>query len=508
MNFIKRLLKLFVTRSFILFILLLSQVALIGVAIYYIGQGGIGVYFTSHIIGGLIALSIINRDFNPAYKLSWILFVLAVPFAGVIFYLMFGNLRISKTNKRRFMRIVQRIDIQLLKATNNIQDDLPLEVAKICQYIENTTHNPVYQNTETIYLPVGEIFFKTLLEELAKAQKFIFLEYFILEDGYMWQEISDILIKKANQGVEVRLLYDDFGCINRIDRAFKKRLTDNHIQLLAFNPVQPRLTMITNYRDHRKIAVIDGNVGFTGGINIADEYINKIEVFGHWKDNAILLKGEAVWNLTLAFFQLWDFYQNEKIDFSYYKPNQTFQSDGYVQPFTDGPLTNHLSTENVYIQMINSAKRYVYISSPYLIIDNEMNTALKNAALSGIDVRILLPGIPDKKLVYYVSRSYYKELLEANVKIYQYVPGFLHAKSIVVDGTMAMIGTANLDYRSLYLHYEVSCFLYLSNAVKDLELDTLHIIDHSKEVTLKEYKKIPWYEKILAYLLRAIAPMI
>lgn len=508
MAFIKRILKLFITRSFILFILLLSQVILLGVAVYFIGQGGITVYFTSHIIGGLIALSIINREFNPAYKLSWILFVLAVPFAGVIFYLMFGNLRISKSNKRRFMRIVERTNKQLWMETKNIQDDLPLEAAKIMEYIQNTSHNPVYQHTETVYLPVGEMFFKALLEELAKAEKFIFLEYFILEDGYMWQAISQILIEKANQGVEVRLLYDDFGCINRIDKAFKKRLTDNNIQLLAFNPVQVRLTMITNYRDHRKIAVIDGNVGFTGGINIADEYINKIDVFGHWKDNAIMIKGEAVWNLTLAFFQLWDFYQNEIIDFPYYKPNKTYATDGYVQPFTDGPLTNHLTTENVYIQMINCAKRYVYISSPYLIIDNEMNTALKNASLSGVDVRIMLPGTPDKKLVYYVSRSYFKELLDANVKIYQYVPGFLHAKSIVVDGTMAMIGTANLDYRSLYLHYEISCFLYQSSAVRDLELDTLNIIDHSKEVDYKEYKKIPWYEKTLAYLLRAIAPMI
>lgn len=508
MFLIKKIFKLFITRSFILFILLLLQLIILGIAIFYIGRGGFSAYFTFHILGIIIALSIINRDFNPAYKLSWLLFVLAVPFAGVIFYLMFGNLRISKKNKISFQQAIKKTNIHLDTTSHLLPYDFHPDVEKIMQYIENTTNFPAYQNTQTKYFPVGELFFKALLEELSKAEKFIFLEYFILEDGYMWEQISNILIEKAKKGVEVRLMYDDFGCINRINKSFRDKLINNSVQLLAFNPIQPRLSMIANYRDHRKIAVIDGNVGFTGGINIADEYINKRDVFGHWKDSAVMIKGEAVWNLTIAFFQLWDFHEVEKLPYEAYKPTKRFSTDGIVQPFSDGPLTNHLSTENVYIHMINMAKRYVYISSPYLIIDNELNTALKVAALSGIDVRIMLPEVPDKKLVFYVSQSYYKELLDAGVKIYQYIPGFLHAKSILVDDEIGMIGTANLDYRSLYLHFEISCFLFQSSAVTDFAQDMLHIIDHSKEITQKEYRKIAWYKKLIAYVLRAVAPMI
>ncbi|HEY8395585.1 MAG TPA: cardiolipin synthase, partial [Bacilli bacterium] len=353
----------------------------------------------------------------------------------------------------------------------------------------------------------GEKFFEALLSELKKAEKFIFLEYFILEEGYMWDKILAILEEKVKQGVDVRLLYDDFGNINRLKYNFKREMIKKGIKTINFNPYRPRLSMFINYRDHRKITVIDGNVGFVGGINLADEYINKKVLFGYWKDASLMLKGEAVWNLTYLFLEMWQTASSDTFDYEKYYPTQAYPSDGFVQPFGDGPHDNHQTIEMAYMQIINNAKRYVYISTPYLIIDNEIATALKLAALSGVDVRIMMPHIPDKKLVFLISRSYYPELMRAGVKIYEFLPGFLHSKMIIADDEVGIIGTANLDFRSFYLHFEVSCLLYKTTSVLEMRADALKCLEESKLVTFEDLKKIPIFKKILAAILKAFSPL-
>lgn len=507
MGFLKRTFKFMMSRFFIVSMLLLIQLGLLAYTVWRISSGGFYFYISFNVLSVIVAFLIVNREFNPAYKISWILFVLIIPFAGVSFYLLFGRAKISK--RRRKLLYKKHNNAALLLKTsddvvNNIDDG---NIKRISKYITNTAGSGIYKNTKTTFLPSGEIMYETLLEKLKTAERFIFLEYFILEPGIMWNGIFEILKEKVTAGVEVRLIYDDFGCVNRVSRKMRKQMEEAGIQVFSFNPYRPRLTMILNYRDHRKLAVIDGDIAFTGGINIADEYINAKKRFGHWSDCAVMIEGEAVWAFTVSFLELWRFEKEVEVDFNKYRPTKFYPNDGYVQPFADGPLTPYLCTENTYIHIINSAKKYVYITTPYLIIDNELMTALKNAALSGVDVRIITPGIPDKKMVYILTQSYYKELLLSGVKIYQYEPGFIHSKSIVSDGMVGVVGTANLDYRSLYLHYELSCFMYKSQAVRELAQYCQDVLKQSKQITFADYKKIPIRRKLLAFFLRALSPM-
>ena len=314
--------------------------------------------------------------------------------------------------------------------------------------------------------------FPVLVKELEQAEHYIYIEYFIINDGVMWRTILDILEQKVAQGVDVRLIYDGFGCLTTLPYKYDKFLREKGIQCKVFNPFRPVLNIIQNNRDHRKICVIDGKTGFTGGINLADEYINQKERFGHWKDTAVMLKGDAVWSMTMMFLHMWNVVNGIQtpIDYAAHSPHayhpEEFEGSGFVQPFTDTPLDGETLGENVYLNIINRAKRYVYICTPYLIIDNEMMTALCLAAKSGVDVRIMTPGVPDKKMVFLLTQSYYAQLIEAGVKIYEYQPGFLHAKSFVCDDEIAVVGTINLDYRSLYLHFEDGVWIY-KNATSD-----------------------------------------
>lgn len=507
MGLLKKTFKFIMSRFFIISMLILMQITILAYTIWRLGSGGFYFYYFFNILSFIVAFSIVNREFNPAYKVSWMLFVLSIPFAGVSFYLLFGRAKMSKKRKEK-LHHKHNVSSRLLKQDTKVYDEITNEqIIKTSRYITNTTGGPIFKNTKTLFLSPGEKMYQKLLEQLEEAEKFIFLEYFIIEKGRMWDGIYEILKRKVSEGVEVRIIYDDFGCINRLSKSFKKDLIALGIKVINYNPYRPRLSMFMNYRDHRKLAIIDGNIAFTGGINIADEYINEKERFGYWKDSAVMIEGEAVWSLTVSFLQMWNYEEDSIIDYEKYRPTKFAQNDGYVQPFADGPLYSHLSTENTYINIINSATKYVYITTPYLIIDNEIMTALKNAAISGVDVRIITPGIPDKKTVFIVTQSYYRELILAGVKIYEYLPGFLHSKSIVSDGIAGMVGSANLDYRSLYLHYEVSCFMYLSQAVRDLEKNCLKIIDNSKQITFEEYQKIPLWKKVLAFFLRALSPL-
>ena len=379
-------------------------------------------------------------------------------------------------------------------------------------YMINYSNCPIYENTYNEYLTPGEVKFEKLVEELKKAKHFIFLEYFIIEEGIMWNTILEILKEKAKEGVDVRVIYDDVGCVMKLPYKYGDKLEKYGIKCRVFNPFIPIFTNRLNNRDHRKIAVIDGYVGFMGGINLADEYINSFDKYGHWKDAAILLKGEAVFNLTVMFLTMWDFINNSDDDYLKYRPenftNERYLSKGYVQPFDDSPLVNEPIGETVYLNLINKAKKYIYINTPYLIIDNEMATALKIAAKSGIDVRIVTPHIPDKWFVHAVTRSYYHSFIKDNIKIYEYTPGFMHSKTFVVDDEYAVVGSINLDFRSLYLHFECGAWLYKTDSVLKLKEDFLDTLELCQQISLQDCENVKWPVKFGRLILRMFSPLL
>ena len=352
--------------------------------------------------------------------------------------------------------------------------------------------------------------FESLKTELKKAKHYIFLEFFIVEEGKMWNEIFEIFKEKVKEGVDVRSIWDDFGSILLLPKDFQQKVEVHGIKCGLFNPLRPMLTLRLNNRDHRKIVVTDRHTGLVGGINIPDAYINVKKKLGHWKDTAAILKGEAVWSLTIMFLTMWDSIKEQEEDYEPYRPSvhlkEYVETDGIVQPYTDNPLDGEIVGETVYMNLITKAEKYIYITTPYLIVDNEMITALSNAAKTGVDVRIITPHIPDKWYVHPVTRAHYNILTECGVKIYEYTPGFIHAKSFVDDDEFATVGTINMDYRSLYLHFECGVFLYTSKCIKDIKEDFLKTLEVSQEITLEEMKKIKWCQKFFRAILRAFAP--
>ncbi len=502
----KKIFKLIISRGFIASFLLLVQIASVFLLAYEIGKYGLIIYIVFVAISYLFAFSILSRSFNPAYKISWIMLVLMLPVVGVFFYLMFGRLRLSKRRVKLINKIYSEVQAEQKNNTCEvILDDSDNE--KLSRYVQSASGFAPHDHSTNKLLTPGEALYASLLEELSKAEHFIFMEYFIIGEGKMWESILEILETKAKQGLDVRVIYDDFGCLQKTKLNFKKNLIAKGIKVVNFNPFIPRLTMIINYRDHRKITVIDGNVGFVGGANLSDEYINLINLFGHWKDTAIFIKGEGVWNLTFLFLQMWQLSTRETFNFNEYRPTIQEHGDGFVQAFGDGPFDKQQIIETAYLSIINQAKSYVYITSPYLVLDSEMVTALKIAGQSGIDVRIIVPHQPDKKWVFFVTQSYYQQLITSGVKIYEYLPGFIHSKTIVSDDKVAMVGTANLDYRSLYYHFEVSALLFKTPTVFDLRDDTNRCFEVSHLVSETEAKKRTLLRKMIVSFLHAFSPM-
>jgi len=505
-KFFKNIFKFLISRFFIFSMFILVQLAFVIYITWRLSYGQIYINYFFSALSIIVAIAILNRSFNPAYKISWLLLVLIVPFAGVVLYLMFGRLRLSK----RMIRFLEKLYKKQAKDYKKIETEIPIDdddFRKMTTYITNLTGMPVYENTINRFLSSGEEFHEELLNELKQAKKYIFMEYFIISKGKMWDSIFEVLCLKVKEGVDVRIIYDDFGSLKGLKYNFKRKVNEAGIKIVNYNPFRPRLTMVINYRDHRKITVVDGNVGFISGINLADEYINQKVLFGYWKDSGILLKGSAVWNLTFLFLQMWQFSTKENIEYEKYRPEVTYNTVGYVQPFGDGPLGNYQVTADMYLQMISTAKKYIYITTPYLILDHETITALQIAARSGVNVNILMPAIPDKKIIYAVSESYFPELISAGVNIYRYKPGFVHSKLIVIDDKIALIGTANLDFRSLYLHYEVSCLLYKTRSIADIVRDYDECLDASVLVTYQESIKRSWLKRVIVAILKAFAPM-
>ena len=505
----KKILRFLTQRVVLTALLILIQALLLFGIIWKLNNYFIYFYAFSVLLSLLLTLRIINNKSNPAFKIAWLIPILLFPVLGGLVYLVFGSDRTGKYIRNKMGRIEKEMQDGISKANERSGiEKMPPDVVNQSHYISNSAHCPPYKNTTVEYLPMGEVKFERMVQELKKAKRYIFMEYFIIQEGTMWNTILDVLEEKAKEGVDVRVIYDDMGCILTLPTGYEKTLREKGIQCQIFNPFIPILSSHFNTRDHRKICVIDGNVGFTGGINLADEYINGYEKHGHWKDTAILLKGEAVFSLTTMFLSMWDYLiKKEGEDYAAYYPDSWDENaQGIVQPFADNPLDDEAVGETVYLNLINKAKRYVYITTPYLILSNEMVTAMNTAAKSGVDVRIT-PHVPDKWYVHTVSRSYYEMLVEAGVKIYEYTPGFVHAKTFVVDDEYAVVGTINLDYRSLYLHFECAAWMYKASCVTDVRDDFLKTQQMSQEITLEECRNISIPRRLGRSVLRVLAPL-
>ena len=507
----KKILRFITQRVVITALLIVLQALLLFGFIWKLDNYFVYFYAGSVLLSLLITLGIINSKSNPAYKIVWLIPILLFPVFGGLVYLLFGSDRTGRYLRKKLQGIGTEMDNVIGEAHRRSgAEQLPPDAANQSRYISHCAYCPPYQNTTTEYLPLGEVKFERMVEELKKAKHYIFLEYFIIQEGKMWNTILDILRQKAAEGVDVRVIYDDMGCIMILPTGYDKTLEQMGIKCRIFNPFVPILSSRFNTRDHRKICVIDGNVGFTGGINLADEYINAYEKHGHWKDTSILLKGEAVFNLTVMFLSMWDYLDGTtgKTDYSRYYPTVWDENaKGYVQPFADNPLDDEAVGETVYLNLINKAKRYVYITTPYLILSSEMLTALTSAAKCGVDVRIITPHVPDKWYVHAVSRSHYQPLIEAGVKIYEYTPGFIHAKTFVVDDDYAVVGTINLDYRSLYLHFECAVWMYQTPSVAQVRDDFFKTQQISQEITLEECRSLSFPRRLGRSVLRVFAPL-
>ena len=505
----KKVMNVLKSRLLIVVILIAIQLSILLLAIAFLNVYYVYFYALMEFLSIVLAINIVNKNTNPMFKLAWIIPMLIFPLFGGIFYLFLGRGALSNKIRAKLNEAHAESD-GILPEDEGIYEDLRAidpRVARQSEYLRFTSKSPLYRNTQSEYLSPGDVFFKRLISELRKAEKFIFLEYFIIKKGYMWDTILDILKEKAANGVDVRIIYDDFGTIGSLERNYNKKLEEYGIKVCIFNPIKPSIDVHINYRDHRKICVIDGYIGFTGGINIADEYINKKDRFGYWMDSAIVIYGDAVNKLTIMFLQIWHFTTGIAPEYEDYLVNKPYPSDGYVQPFNDEPLDDYHVCELSHMNMINIATDYIYITTPYLIIDHEMQTALTLASDSGVDVRIITPHIPDKKLVHMTTRANYRPLIESGVKIYEYEPGFLHSKSIVVDDELGIVGTTNFDYRSFYLHFENGIWLYRTKSVQQIKDDYLKILDECKEITLEFCDKIPLPVRLLSSIIKLFSPL-
>jgi len=460
-----------------------------------------------------VCIHMLSKKTKAGFKLTWIFLIMLVPIFGGIMYLFFY----LQSHPRKFRRLMERninnSSVSLFMCGNRLYDliDIHPELGPQAFYLQKHAGFPLFSKTRSFYFDSGDAFFERVLVELEKAKKYIFIEFFIVAEGVMLSPIVSILERKAKEGLDVRLMYDDLGCFMTLPPNFKTNMEMKGIKCYVFNPFRPILSSIQNNRDHRKIIAIDGKTAFTGSMNIADEYINAINRFGHWKDAGIMLEGEGAWALTIIFLQMWNTQPGIFDDrYTAYYPWQEkaceIEPDGFVQPYADSPVDNENVSEHVYMQIINNAKKYVYINTPYLVLDDNMLSALELAAKSGVDVRIITPHRWDKWFVAIASRSYYRHLIAAGVKVYEYTSGFNHSKTFVCDDVIAAVGTANLDFRSLYLHFECGVLVYHGNSVLSIKEDFLQTIPISHEITLEECTR-NIFQQIIPDVLRIFAPL-
>lgn len=524
---IRTLSRLVFGRTAILLLSVLLQIAMIVVGTNFLYQYFYIYYTAFEIVGLIVVVHILNENNNSSFKMAWIIPVLAFPVFGIVVYL-FVNFQVdTKVMRKRLDKINEQLYYHM-RTEHDSYDELEAESdgeGIIAKYLNHAGNFRTYKDNACEFFPLGEDKWEEMLERLKQAEKFIFMEYFIVSDGIMWDSIKDILIEKATQGVEIRFLYDGMNSLVNVPFSFYKKLAEYGIDARPFSQIRPALSTVQNNRDHRKILVIDGKVAFTGGINLADEYVNLYERFGHWKDTAIMVKGDAVKSFTYMFLTMWhvagkkwEVPQEElkkyifdcHLDDCILKcdaDNEKLRYGGYVIPYGDSPFSDERIGKHVYIDILNRAKRYVHIMTPYLILDDEMITALGCAALRGVETVIIMPHIPDKKYAYFLARSYYKELIQKGVQIYEYTPGFIHAKEFISDDIRGTVGSVNLDYRSLYLHFECGTYIYKNKCIMDMEKDFIKTLEKCQKITIADCDAYNGIKSLIGRTLRLISPL-
>lgn len=506
----KKLLKIFLSKFFAYASLIaLQAVYLAFLMMRFIDYNNI-VHWVCVLFSYIVVIYLVSKEENTNYKIAWIIALLIFPEIGGVFYLLIGNKRPSLWLKRKLTPAIEKMQDNMYQDPEITKRIINKKAISMDYLIHQ--HFPIYNQTAAKYYELSDYSYHDMLKDLKNAKHFIFMEYFIVAKGMMFETIIEILSQKVKEGVDVRFIYDDFGSVSTIPFRFKQKMEDLGIKTVAFNRFIPLFSVSQNHRDHRKICVIDGYIGYSGGFNLADEYINAKMRFGHWKDTGIRLEGEAVWSLTTMFLSNFYPYHKEMSheDINAFKPHvyhpEPFQGQGYVLPYGDEPLDNETVGEDVYLNLITHASKSIDIMTPYFIIDDTMLKALTLAAKSGVKVRLFTPHVPDKRAVFRVTRSYYYSLIDSGIEVYEYLPGFLHAKVMLVDGKIATVGTINFDYRSLYLHFECNVLLYQAPCIKNIQADFNRMYQISKRMNKEE----TWHYKVgvIEAFLRLAAPLL
>lgn len=467
------------------------------------------IYVIVEILAVLVVMSIFNSNANASYKLSWTIVILVLPFGGVLLYLLYGRGRSlpNRKNKKIEAYINDQIEHDSVIPSIILEDS---RLGKMANVLYNNAHLPFYQNTSSQFLSDGSLFLDEIIKALRNAQKYIFMEYFIIKEGEMWEAIKSVLIERALDGVEIKIIYDDVGSRRAMVFPSVKILNQMpNIEMVPYNPLGKTLSLSVNYRDHRKILIVDGLEAFVGGINIGDEYVHLTSRFGFWRDNALKLKGEAIKNFIILFAEGWYMSTKKMIDIKKYIPTYPKTLDkGFYCPFGDGPSIIENPAYQLFKSMFSNANKYIYISTPYFIIDQEFLNSIIMAIKSGVDVRILVPHIPDKKTVFMMTQAHYGEILKAGGRIFEFSEGFNHAKNIICDDEYAFIGTVNIDYRSLFLHFECGTFMIRDENILNMKKDFLDAINKSEEITYEKWRKRSPLKKAIELLLSVTSPLL
>lgn len=537
---LRLMLRIAFSRTAIIVVALLLQLFVFFASFYWLKDYSTVVYAAFVLLGAVTVVHILNEENNASFKIAWIIPVLVIPVFGTVLYIYINLQPGTKRIHKKLTKIEDEIRPYLAQNEETVQELQKQSAGEkgIADYLYHADNYPVYAGCKMKYYPIGEAKFADMIEQLKRAEHFIFMEYFIVTKSYMWNTILEILKEKAAQGVEVRMMYDGMCSLALLPYGYYKDLEKMGIQSIPFSQIRPVLSTYQNNRDHRKILIIDGKTVFTGGINLADEYINRIDRFGHWKDTAVMIQGEAVKSFTLLFLKMWHVAKGKdsipeeeirKYTVSVWENAQTgdmctdmesmrntamqitqdkkLHAGGYVIPYGDDPYGDERIGKQVYIDILNRARKYVHIMTPYLILDDEMITALRYCAKRGVETVIIMPHIPDKIYAYLLARTYYKQLLKYGVKIYEYTPGFVHAKVFVSDDIRGCVGTINLDFRSLYLHFECGAYMYSNDVLHDVEQDFKETLKQCQEITKESCDKYPKGKMLVGKMLRLIAPL-
>ena len=508
-----KILKALFSRLTFMIIMIILEIGILLLIFHKFQEQAAWIEAVLRVLSLLVVLFIIKNSRHLSSDMIWIMLIMLAPVPGTAIYLLLGANKISSPT---FHRIVWKTGEAAahFKQDEALLEEMGREIPDLkgqFNYISRAAGYPFYRNTGFDYYELGDIGFPVMLEEMRKAKKFIFLEYFIIEKGELWDSMLEVLEQKAAEGLDIRVLYDDLGSFFTLPASYARKLEGKGIQCIPFNRINPIIGVIANHRDHRKIMVIDGETAFSGGINLADEYINKVEKFGHWKDNVIRIKGEAVWSFTLMFLAHWNALRDTDRDFEEFhvipEPAPDTRADGFIAPYGETPLDDEITAQNIYMNILDQSNDYCYIYTPYLIIDTEMINALILTAKRGVDVRIVTPGIPDKWLIWQITRSYYKSLIKGGVRIFEYKPGFVHSKVFLSDDRTAVVGTINLDYRSLYHHFENGTYIYGSEKIRDIRNDFQQTFAVSEEKELEDCRHNVITEFVMSAL-RILAPLL